>query len=177
MPGRPSKPTKVLEIENRSHRTKKELAVRKKGEASTMSGRKLVESSEVKKNLEAHREFLRLSKLLAAVDKNDALYSEVINRYCMLKAECIDFTAKRESLVEEIRRLEDSYGEMEKKKYFSLMSNLQKSAIAYDRQIQQKRKMMFDIEKENIMTIAAALRSVQKQVETKKNKLLEALNG
>ena len=40
--------------------------------------------------------------------------------------------------------------------------------IQYDRQIMAKRKMMFDIEKENIMTIQSALRSVPKKPEPKK---------
>ena len=36
---------------------------------------------------------------------------------------------------------------------------------------------MLDIEKENVMTIAASLRSIPKKPEKKKNLLMEALTG
>ena len=36
--GRPSKPTKVIAMEKKSHRTKKEMATRKANEAATLSG-------------------------------------------------------------------------------------------------------------------------------------------
>ena len=49
--------------------------------------------------------------------------------------------------------------------------------LGYDSAIQSKRKMLLDIEKENIMTIAAALRSIPKKSGDKKNALLEALGG
>jgi hypothetical protein len=49
--------------------------------------------------------------------------------------------------------------------------------IALDKQIQTKRKMLLDIEKENIMTIAAALRSIPKKTDEKENPLLKALNS
>jgi hypothetical protein len=47
--------------------------------------------------------------------------------------------------------------------------------FAADRQIQVKRKMLFDIERENIMTIAAALRSIPKKEVKDSNPLREAL--
>ena len=49
--------------------------------------------------------------------------------------------------------------------------------LGYDRQVQAKRKMMGDIEKENVMTIAASLRTVPKKQEGKKSALMEALSG
>lgn len=54
---------------------------------------------------------------------------------------------------------------------------LAKNLIALDKQIQAKRKMLLDIEKENIMTIASSLRSVPKKTEKKRNPLMEALEG
>ena len=54
---------------------------------------------------------------------------------------------------------------------------MQKNLSSLDKQVQTKRKMLLDIEKENIMTIASALRSVPKKVEKKDNPLLAALNG
>ncbi len=177
MPGRPSKPVTVLKMEGKSHRTKKEIMQRKRSEASTLTGRNLIESDEVRDTPVAHAEFERLSELLGIIEKDDALYSEVINRYCLLKAECTAFSKKRKFAMDQMEYLNERRDEMEPVEYFELQGKLSAQVISYDRQIQQKRKMMFDIEKENIMTIAAALRSVPKQVEKKSNPLLEALNG
>ena len=54
---------------------------------------------------------------------------------------------------------------------------ISKQLISYDKQIQAKRKMLFDIEKENIMTIASSLRSIPKKTDKKKNAVKEALSG
>ena len=67
--------------------------------------------------------------------------------------------------------------EMTIKEYYNLELGMQKNLISLDKQVQTKRKMLLDIEKENIMTIASALRSVPKKVEKKDNPLLAALNG
>ena len=57
------------------------------------------------------------------------------------------------------------------------MNRLAGHMNACDKLLQQKRKMLLDIEKENIMTIASALRSVPKKAENKTNTLREALGG
>jgi len=51
--------------------------------------------------------------------------------------------------------------------YFKLVTDMQKSFVNLDKQIQSKRNMMLAIEKENLMTIASALRSIPKTVEKK----------
>ena len=63
------------------------------------------------------------------------------------------------------------------KEYYNLELGMQKNLISMDKQVQTKRKMLLDIEKENIMTIASALRSVPKKTEKKENPLLAALNN
>ena len=83
---RPSKPAKVIEMENKSHRTKKELKARKQAEESLLSGVILKESKEVEGNPRAHKEFLRVRKLLSGIEKSDDLYGSVINRYCLTLA-------------------------------------------------------------------------------------------
>lgn len=166
----PPKPFLVLTSEGKSHRTKAELELRKKGEESLSSGVALRERSEVKSNPTAHKEFLRLNKLLKTIEKNDALYEPVINRYCMLQAECVDFEKKREQFYHNLERLEEEYNDQSDEKlttseYFKLQRDMQKHILDLDKQIQTKRRMLLDIEKENIMTIAAALRSIPKKVE------------
>ena len=66
---------------------------------------------------------------------------------------------------------------MTMKEYYNLELGMQKNLVSLDKQVQAKRKMLLDIEKENIMTIASALRSVPKKTEKKDNPLLAALNG
>ena len=91
----PAKPVSVLEAEGKSHRTKAELEKRREGENALATGTSLKERPEVKKNEIAHKEFLRLNKLLKSIEKNDAIYEAVINRYCILHAECQDFQNRR----------------------------------------------------------------------------------
>lgn len=175
----PPKPFTVLKSEKKSHRTKKELALREKGESALATGVALKERPEVKSNPVAHKEFLRLNKLLKSIEKNDAIYEPIINRYCMLQAECKDFEEKRESFYTDLEELindkETFINNDDLTTYYKMKSDIQKNIINLDKQVQAKRKMLLDIEKENIMTIAAALRSIPKKVEQDENPLLKAL--
>ena len=94
----PPKPHIVLINEGKSHRTKAELKQREEAEKALVTGEKLKERKEVKENPIAHKEFRRISKLLKNIEKNDALYEPIINRYCQLQAECKDFEEKREQV-------------------------------------------------------------------------------
>jgi len=179
----PPKPFHVLKSEKKSHRTKKELKMREEGEKALATGTALKERPEVKANPVAHKEFLRINKLLKSIEKNDAIYESVINRYCMLQAECLDFEGKRESFyrdLEELTRDKDKLLESEEislSGYYKMKNNIQQKIIQLDKQVQTKRKMLLDLEKENIMTISAALRSIPKKEEKSSSKLFEALNG
>lgn len=171
----PPKPFTVLTTENKSHRTKAELEQRKKEEEALESGVALKERQIVKDNEFAHKEFLRINKLLKNIKKNDALYESVINRYVILQAECLDFEVKKEHLYQIIERLDDAFqSEIDNapederanliRTYSRTYNESLKSILAIDSQIQAKRKMLLDIEKENIMTVASALRSIPKKV-------------
>lgn len=177
----PSKPVNVIRLEGKSHRTKRELAEREKAEEQLLTGKILKERKEVKENEIAHKEFVRIQKLLKNIEKNDDLYSATINRYCLMQAECLEFIEKREMMYQQMIDLEeDKEGFRDRDDlttYYKLQAQMQKSLLALDRQVQAKRKMLLDIEKENIMTIASSLRSVPKKAEKKMNPLLEALNG
>ncbi len=185
----PSKPYAVLVAEKKSNRTKRELKARKEAEEALLTGSKIKERPEVKENKNAHKEFLRVTKMLSNIGKNDAIYEPIINRYCLIQAECIQIDEDREKTKAMIERLEknieDVLSEIEDPEaradhlnsFSKSIEKLYKLLIAYDRQIQTKRKMLFDIEKENIMTIAAALRNVPKKEKEKENPLLRALNG
>lgn len=180
----PPKPFTVLTAEKKSHRTKAELKQRQQAEEALSTGVALKERPEVKANPIAHKEFLRINKLLQNIEKNDAIYEPVINRYCMLQAECVDLEQKKEKAYQQVSKLEKMLDNMTDELEFSEFSKIAKSIdglyktiLAFDKQIQAKRKMLFDIEKENIMTIASALRSIPKKVDKEENPLLKALNG
>ena len=182
---RPSKSVAGLAAEKQSHRTKAELKQRETAEKELASGKRLKERAEVKADPVAHKEYLRVSGLLAKIKKNDALYERIINDYCKLQAESADmenikaeFRASREQLEKEYRSgmLSDEDGGLKPSLYYRLMASMQANILALDKQIQAKRKMMMDIERECAMTISAAQRSIPKQP-TKANPLAELLKG
>ncbi|MDB1924070.1 hypothetical protein PMY56_13585 [Clostridium tertium] len=186
----PPKPFSVLKSEGKSHRTKKELKLREQGEKALTTGTVLKERQEVKENKIAHKEFKRINELLSFIEKNDAIYEGVINRYCILYAESIDLEGRREemySLIEDLKEqfknskdyLEEEELAKETRKFAASITELIKSMIEIDKQVQQKRKMLLDIEKENIMTIASALRVIPKKPEndSAKETILKVLSG
>ena len=153
-----------------------------------MSKHRLFERTEVKHNSTAHIKFLRLSKLMKAIDKNDALYSSAINTYCLLYTEIVELNEQLKTLYDTAAMLKESFERLIddpenapaademisfEKSYTRLIS--QKLSVCA--MIDKKRKMMLDIDKENVMTISAALRSIPKQPEKKENPLMAALMG
>lgn len=174
-----AKPYLLLVNENKSHRTKEELNHRKQAEEQLYTGKTLKERQETKENDDAHKEFLRIKKLLKTIGKDDDIFSGPINRYSLLLAECRDFEAKREAAYERIIDMEGQHDRFVENDmmvdYFKTIASLEKHLIDIDKQVQVKRKMMFDIEKENLMTVAAAMRSIPKKITEKRNKLKEAL--
>lgn len=186
---RPSKPYAVLTSEKKSHRTKKELMQRRDGEEKLLSGVKIKEAPEVRDNEHAHKEYRRVRKLLTAIGKEDELYGATINRYCMLTAEIIEHEEERAYYLAMLKEMkEDLHAAKEKLDnpvdYLNLftaaaaaMTKITASINTLDKTIQQKRKMLFDIEKESVMTISAALRTVPKKEEKATNPLLEALGS
>ena len=184
----PGKPFLVLSGEKKSHRTKAELLQREEGEKSLSSGIALIERPEVETDRVAHAEFKRINDLLSGIGKNDALYEPIINRYCEIQSECVELKRRRtryESLINEIDNLfdevlDDSSVEDKAVLIIKMSTELAKIAKAIndiDKLIQMKRKMLFDIEKENVFTIASALRSIPKKDDKKANPLLAALSG
>ena len=163
---RPSKSVNSL----RGHRTKSEIEIRKQAENNLKTGEKLMSSN----------------------DKDDDLYSAVINRYCMLHSECRAFeklkssydklidelVADKEKVVKDYAPPEDTSERMSLTAYYKLKGTFTKAITSLDDAILRKRKMMFDIEKENLMTVASGLRSIPKTpAEDKKSPLEDILNG
>jgi len=190
----PAKPFKVLTTENKSHRTKAELKMREEGEKALSTEIELKERKEVKQNKVAHKEFKRIEKLLKNIGKNDAIYEAVINRYCLLQAECTNLEKERAELyvlIYELKeeqksiteQLVEDYGDVSeicdyRLEYAKQIAKMMSTMSTIDKQIDSKRKMLLDIEKENVMTIASALRCIPKKDNKEEdNPLLKVLRG
>jgi len=177
---RPSKPLVILKNEKRSHRTKSELLVREQYEKKLQSNSNIKMKNETKNNKTASKEFKRIVELLKKIEKDDALYENIINRYAIIYAECREFEQKQEQISKQLSNLEEEYiknKDLNTKEFYTLITNINKNIIDIDKQLQSKRKMMLDIEKENIMTIASQLRSIPKNIEKEENPLLKVLRG
>lgn len=172
---RPSHAAGVLAGDQRAHRTKAEIAAREQAERAFATGKPMRERQEVRDNEVAHREFMRVSKLLKQVGRGDALFEAIINRYCMLQAECREFERMREAFV---RDLEELRGDrtMDAETRWGICAKMQQAILNVDKQAQTKRKMMLDIEKECAMTISSALRAIPKAPQAAENPLVVLLN-
>ena len=163
-----AKPAAILKLTNDvSHRTKREIAIREAAEKGTLTGEGMTESEDVKAVPEAHKEFLRLRKLFRKIEKDDAIYEQVINRYCLLHAECLAIAGRKQKLEAAADQAEDPKDVIE----------LYKLVNACDAELMRKRKMMGEIEDKNLMNIQSALRSIPKKPDAAKNPLKEALSG
>ena len=180
---RPSKPAAVIEAEKKSHRTKAELEQRKKGETALLSNTPLYERDEVKKSKVAHTEFLRVAELMQSIGKDDALYSSGLNTYCQLYAEISEMEHQKSEiaiLAEELKEKFDTLPAMEYDDILQFTKQVTKLAsmqLSIGSEIDKKRRLMLAIDKENVMTISAALRSIPKTPEKAENPLIKALLG
>ena len=119
------------------------------------------------------------------------MYSSVINRYCLLYAECqeyeklkaaysdsiVELSKDKTLIVEEFVSSDSVRETISLAQYYKLKNSFSKTIISLDSAIMAKRKMMFDIEKENLMTVASGLRSVPKlPPAAEDNPLLAALS-
>ena len=161
---RPPKPANVIRLEGVSHRTKAELEMREKGEKALLTGVKMREAADVKADPFAHAIWKRTYANLKAIDKNDALYEQVINRYCRLASEENNSSRELARVERMAELLEQQFAEgaIDADDYFGRMLKCMEQKATIRGMLMRQRRMLMDIEKENIMTIAAALRVVPK---------------
>ena len=77
------------------HRTKAEITARAQAEQDMLSGKRAFERDTVKNDPVAHAEYRRVTALMKAIGKDDALYSAIVNRYCELFAEVQRYREER----------------------------------------------------------------------------------
>ena len=164
----PSYPALVLE-QNNTHKSKDEIELRRNEEAALITGVPMQMQNGL--DAKAKKEFERIKNLLAKIGKDDALYEGSINRYCELGSEIFNFKASKK---QQVKNIAEAYKQYKNEvidfiTFASTTDRINTVLLSIDRQIQAKRKMMLDIEKEDIMTIASALRSIPKKIEKKEN--------
>lgn len=173
-----AKPFAVLAAENnRLHKTKRELALRKEGEAGTLTGERMKERGDVRNNLDAHKEFMRLRRLFRRIEKDDAIYSQTINDYCLLHAECLAVAGKIDRIENDLEYLEERSAEMDPLEYLQIRNALYDKELKLSAELDKKRDKKRAIEDKNLMNIQSALRSIPKKPDERKNPLKEALSG
>lgn len=191
MGGRPSKPVAA----NKKHLTKAEKEQRLKYESSLLSGKKITERKRVREDETAHGEFRRVVALMRAIGKDDALYSEQINRYAELFSEgefykdlkgemCAELselgalsrevTAMARNISDFSKPIDSSAAEhlcgVVSELLVMLSELIDKRGLLIrqisdaDNKIKQKRDAMLAIERENCMSVSAALRTIPKDV-------------
>lgn len=207
MGGRPSKPVGVLESEKRSHRTKAELEQRSAAEKSLLSGKKIMERRRVREDAIAHSEYKRVVGLMRAIDKDDALYAEQVNRYAELfsegefykdlaaglRVELSELNSLSYEVTAAARQISDISDEMDGVSAEQLCKDvsavletldelmkqrgvLMRQISEADTKIKQKREAMLAIERENCMTVSAALRTIPKDIhKDEEDELLKVL--
>lgn len=189
--GRPSKPVAT----NRKHLTAAEKEQREHFEQSLLSGKKITERKRVRADAVAHGEFRRVVALMRAIGKDDALYSEQINRYAELHSEeefYKELTGTLRGELSELSRLSkeitaavgqiadirDELDEVGAKalaesiaavtaalaELLKRRGDLLKQISDADLKIKQKREAKLAIERENCMSVSAALRTIPKDV-------------
>ena len=161
------KPVQLLQ----GHITVSERKARGDYEKSMATGEPWKEYPEVKQDTTAHRFFRRLTDLYRRIDRNDALTENLINRYCLLQAECADFEQKRQLFSQNLAELMDDET-IEPQEKYKLESAMQRSIMDVDRQIMSKRRMLLDIEKESLMTLRGQLAAIppKSKDDSEKNK-------
>ena len=123
----------------KGHRTKAELDYRNKNELAVLSGCEIRELEDTAADPVAHIEFLRVAGYYVGMNKADAAYELAVNRYAQMRS-------REEVLKQRIKEEEGNY-EVTDKLY-------QKLDVLQDR--------MFKMERDLLMTPAAALRAIPK---------------
>lgn len=167
MAGRNPKPVILLE----GHYTNKEKSERKTAEENLLTGVPMKIKPEVKADPAAKKEFERIKRLFAKIGKDDALYENAINRYALLQSESAELKKKQVVFLAAMKSLEEKResgeSDLSDEAYYGLLAKLNESVVKLDKQLQSKRGEMLAIEKENSLTVAAALRTIPHKQEKK----------
>jgi len=151
----------------KGHRTIAEKKARMRKEADLLTGSAFQEWPEVRANPIAHKRFVKTKNLFASNGKDDALLEPVINRYCLMLAECEDLNKIMSDAMNDVKQLidDDSIEFLEK---MDMNDRIMSRYFTANKNVVTKRKMLLDIEKENGMTLLSQLRTTTKKPKEEK---------
>lgn len=155
MPNGNAKPISMI----KGHRTKAELAQRKKAEESLYTGETFRESDAVKNNKIAHAEFNRLTILYSKIAIVDALDQQIINRYCLE-------TANQSALRDRIERLEEE--QYKEGVEFTQKMEIWKLIATMEAQMIKGKDFLLKYEDRLFMNPVSRIKSIPKTPEEKK---------
>lgn len=173
-----ARPPKAL-AQVEGHLTKAQRETRENAEKQLSSDEKIEMSAAVKKSKVAKDLFKRVTGLLDSIGMNDAFYEPVINRYCVMTAECETLEHDLQRTEELLDTLEDRREDMEFTDYVQYAGQLMATKQKITAGLDKKRAMLLQIEKENVMTVMGKLRAVPKKApeeELEEDPMMNILN-
>lgn len=148
MAGRPPKALGLVT----GHLTNAQKEARAAAEKSMSTGKPMKKWPKTKENPLANKLFGKLAAAYTAIGMNDAMHEAVINRYCIITAECEALETRQKAL-----RAEQENQDAEK------TAQLESAIAKIDAALNVRRNMLLAIERENLLTIASKLRAVPKK--------------
>lgn len=148
MAGRPPKALGLVT----GHLTNAQKEARAEAEKSMATGKPMKKWPKTKENPLANKLFGKLAAAYTAIGMNDAMHEAVLNRYCIITAECEALETRQEAL-----RAAQENQDAEK------TAQLESAIAKIDAALNVRRNMLLAIERENLLTIASKLRAVPKK--------------
>lgn len=148
MAGRPPKALGLVT----GHLTNAQKEARAEAEKSMATGKPMKKWPKTKENSLANKLFGKLAAAYTAIGMNDAMHEAVLNRYCIITAECEALETRQEAL-----RAAQENQDAEK------TAQMESTIAKIDAALNVRRNMLLAIERENLLTIASKLRAVPKK--------------
>lgn len=163
MAGRPPKQLTLV----KGHLTNAQKEIREKAEKALVTSYVMKPWVKTRANATAMKQFKKIKKAFSKIGHDDICFESVLNRYCIIFAECEETEETREMLIAGLREMMLHKDELIKETglltYVNQMADLADKAAGCDRTLAKKREMMLAIERENIMTVNSKLRAVPKK--------------
>lgn len=145
----PPKPVEYMT----KHMSKRAKTERATAEKSLLTGENFTESAQVKSDPVAHREYMRLKRLYEKIDFVDALDKDIINDYCMERANLEQLT----NILIQMRNKCEETDDLDQK--MTVFGELQKVSV----EIRKCREVLLKMQDRLFLNPAGRLRAIPKK--------------
>ena len=161
------------------HRSKREKAARRAGEAAVLSGERLKIRADVRADPEARKVFNAVRRQLEALGKADDIYSGCLNDYALLCSEQIRQAAIIERLRVHLDEIQSAIaaGDLPEKKGEALALKAERMITAAQARADRLITAKLFIANRNLMTMSAGAAAAPEAPKTHKQTIIELLNG